>query len=538
MDLSSNSKDPEQCKLDGNRAVTAGHHAEALEYYAQGLKCSSPGKLRSQLHSNSAHVLLALNRAHDAIQACEAAVAQDVHNVKAYWRGATAALSLNQYTLAIWFCERGLALVGNNKSLGCLLAQARSSSEQHCVERQRSDKCAICLSVMNEAEELIVLGCSHEFHRNCVQEMIRHGSTIACPLCRQVDLDQLCSAEELADSASLLACRIENGLHLSATSKSEYSAAALDLVNRALRLEPKNSTALYTLASLTFRGIGASCDYMKCRELLEAAASQGHAAAKLRLGAMLLDGKGGDQNVGRAHELYMSAAEQGSAEAQWAVGQLYLKGEDGIPKDFRKAMEFYEKAAAQGFIEALFGLGVIYSEGIAVPKDLERARLFYEITSARGHSRAQFNLGFFFSEGLGVARDIRKAEELYKKSALQGFAPAQTNLAMMYEDEEDFEKAREFYELSAAQGNLNAQYGLGVLCANGQGGEEDKNRALELWETAAIRGHADAQYSLGVMYNLGYGVRKDLVKAKKLWKLAAAQGQDDAKQALMDNDMT
>lgn len=44
--------------------------------------------------------------------------------------------------------------------------------------------CSICLSVFAACETVFKLPCSHIFHKNCIEEWLRFGST--CPNCRYI----------------------------------------------------------------------------------------------------------------------------------------------------------------------------------------------------------------------------------------------------------------------------------------------------------------------------------------------------------------
>lgn len=110
-------------KEEGNAKLKAGDREAALECYAQGITAAEAEmtafegsleafgplkKLLSQLHSNKAHVLMLVDRMEEAVEACRQAVSIDMHNGKAYWRGATAALKLGQNEDAAELVRQGL----------------------------------------------------------------------------------------------------------------------------------------------------------------------------------------------------------------------------------------------------------------------------------------------------------------------------------------------------------------------------------------------------------------------------------------------
>ena len=51
------------------------------------------------------------------------------------------------------------------------------------AEEIHSGECPICLDFLSEGT-LCTLPCQHDFHRECVEELRKHGVLQACPLCR------------------------------------------------------------------------------------------------------------------------------------------------------------------------------------------------------------------------------------------------------------------------------------------------------------------------------------------------------------------
>ena len=52
------------------------------------------------------------------------------------------------------------------------------------TEVDNSGECPICLDFLSQST-LCTLSCKHEFHRECVEELRKHGVLQACPLCRK-----------------------------------------------------------------------------------------------------------------------------------------------------------------------------------------------------------------------------------------------------------------------------------------------------------------------------------------------------------------
>ncbi|GAB2220862.1 hypothetical protein Droror1_Dr00008543 [Drosera rotundifolia] len=59
-------------------------------------------------------------------------------------------------------------------SLGCYLAKQ--------VEQKKEDDCSICMGGFDAQRSMLLLGCSHVFHRECICPWLDSNST--CPLCR------------------------------------------------------------------------------------------------------------------------------------------------------------------------------------------------------------------------------------------------------------------------------------------------------------------------------------------------------------------
>ena len=79
---------------------------------------------------------------------------------------------------------------------------------------------------------------------------------------------------------------------------------------------------------------------------LRRAASQGHAAACFRLGALTQAGSAVPRDIEEAAVLFAQAAEQGHAEAQLRLGEM-LEGGEGVAVDSAAAGRWYRLALRQ-----------------------------------------------------------------------------------------------------------------------------------------------------------------------------------------------
>ena len=92
-------------------------------------------------------------------------------------------------------------------------------------------------------------------------------------------------------------------------------------------------------------------------------------------------------------------------------------------------------------------------------------------------------------------------------------------------------KSRELLA-KAAETNAEAQYQLGMMLADGTGGEKDDVQARALFEKAAAQNHLGALERMGAFTQEGRGGPKDSAAAKAYYERAAALGDEDAKKAL------
>ncbi|CAE8688544.1 unnamed protein product [Polarella glacialis] len=144
-------------KVEGNSRLTAGDDAGALDSYTRGIEAASQagisGKLLSQLHTNRAQAHIRLGSFAEALKDSEVAFASDPSNGKAYWRGATAALRLDNAEEAAAICMRGIRAVGDSAGLAGLLEDARSRLSQG-GEPQRCKDPEVCDNAPSVAQEL------------------------------------------------------------------------------------------------------------------------------------------------------------------------------------------------------------------------------------------------------------------------------------------------------------------------------------------------------------------------------------------------
>jgi TPR repeat protein len=189
---------------------------------------------------------------------------------------------------------------------------------------------------------------------------------------------------------------------------------------------------------------------------------------------------------------YCSIAAKSSRRAMYQLGRAYAAN-----RQTAEAIAAWRKASDKGSTSAMVELGVAYGTGAGVAKDEAQARKLFERAAQAGNPRGVTNLAAL--GGAGSAADPARARELLAK---------------------------------AAETNAEAQYQLGMMLAEGSGGEKDDVAARALFEKAAAQNHPGALERMGAFAQSGRGGPKDSDAAKAYYERAAALGDEDAKKAL------
>ncbi|MFI5343074.1 MAG: hypothetical protein ACHQUC_02515 [Chlamydiales bacterium] len=202
--------------------------------------------------------------------------------------------------------------------------------------------------------------------------------------------------------------------------------------------------------------------------LLEPTQAQDVANDQLELGKQCVV----DNEYEKAVPLLQAAANQGNAEAKYRLGGLYSLG-NGVPKDGAQAALLFEAAVTQGHAEAHFYLGWLYEsgDGVLLPKNEARAAELYQ--EVKKMSDLTFLFGFFnmnrvsWPKGAASLVDWCQIKELEK---------------------------------AAAAGDVEAQFEMAKRYENGDGVPPNRERAIELYGMAAEFGNVDAKITLGMMF--------------------------------------
>ncbi|CAK9212401.1 unnamed protein product [Sphagnum troendelagicum] len=144
-----------ELKEKGNEYVKMGkiHYKEAVDCYTRAIDQKSSDPLHNSIcYSNRAHVELLLGNNRRAYNDAQEAIKANPANIKAYFRGAKAALALGLHSEASNFCVKGLELDPKNdelKEIGDkmqkLLAEEDARSKRALEKQHRAEALASVL---------------------------------------------------------------------------------------------------------------------------------------------------------------------------------------------------------------------------------------------------------------------------------------------------------------------------------------------------------------------------------------------------------
>jgi len=141
------------------------------------------------------------------------------------------------------------------------------------------------------------------------------------------------------------------------------------------------------------------------------------------------------------------------------------------PGDIATAIKFCKVASASSR-RAIYQLGRAYAAGRQLPEAISAWRKAAE----KGSTSAMVELGVLYGTGTGVARDEAQARKLFERASNAGNPRGISNLAALGGGgAADPARARELLA-KAAETNAEAQYQLGLMLAEGTGGEKDSRR--------------------------------------------------------------
>ncbi|XP_078427761.1 tetratricopeptide repeat (TPR)-like superfamily protein [Wolffia australiana] len=149
-----------ELKEEGNKFVKMGkkHYAAAIDRYTRAINQKAVvDSETSVIFSNRAHVNLLLGNYRRALEDSEQAIKLSPDSLKAYYRAAKAAFSLDLTTEAASFCKEGLSRFADNNELKKLESQIelrRAEFERHHNQVSRAISTAKALALAIESRGL------------------------------------------------------------------------------------------------------------------------------------------------------------------------------------------------------------------------------------------------------------------------------------------------------------------------------------------------------------------------------------------------
>jgi TPR repeat protein len=196
--------------------------------------------------------------------------------------------------------------------------------------------------------------------------------------------------------------------------------------------------------------------------------------------------------------------------------------------DVATAIKFCGQAS-RASRRAMYALGRAY----AADRQTAHAIAAWRKAADKGSTSAMVELGVLYGTGAGIAKDEAQARKLFERAAEAGNPRGITNLAALGGGTASSDPARARELLAKAAGsNAEAQYQLGLMLADGTGGEKDEAGARALFEKAAAQNHPGALLQMGAFTEAGRGGPKDAAAAKAYYQRAADLGDEDARKAL------
>jgi TPR repeat protein len=290
--------------------------------------------------------------------------------------------------------------------------------------------------------------------------------------------------------------------------------------------EPK---AMYNLAVLFERGIGAGQDFEEAFKYYLSAAKAGIFNAMYKTGDMYLKGIGTKPDFDKAFMWLNNAAgkEGVSPMAEYALAVCFRDGL-GVGRNTDRAIELFQRSASGGNALALTAIGDYYYSR----KETDTAKEYYERAAEQMEAGALTRLGNMSYSGDGAPEDIAAALDFYERAAELGDVEAIRTAAKIHGEAEALEIAAGFLARGAELGDIYCMYELALCYCEGKGTAVRPEDAVPILEVCAGRKYAPAEYLLGKLYTEGKGTEKDEIRGKKLIRRAAAQNYAEAENYL------
>jgi TPR repeat protein len=238
-------------------------------------------------------------------------------------------------------------------------------------------------------------------------------------------------------------------------------------------------------------------------KLYRAAATQGSAEAKCRLGTMLTGGRGVPADARKARALWDESLVAGFSDAKYWLGTRLCTGSDGLEIDCNRGWSLVMEAAGGDDLEAIFFVGDSFEKGRCISQDRAAARKWFLRGAAIGDPRCCRVAAQMAANGDGGLVDKVQAYQLNVACTQSIFMPRHE---LRLEDLKTYWMGA---ELEAARAEL---FGIGTV-RNEAAGTERLKHLVGLDDPSAMT-------LLGDCFLAGKGVPKDGARAYVMYVLA------------------
>lgn len=267
-----------------------------------------------------------------------------------------------------------------------------------------------------------------------------------------------------------------------------------------------DSQAMYELARHYLTGTPTKEDYLHAKLWLEKAVELKHIKAIIHLANLYDQGLLPYQDATPVAQLYLQAAQAGDTTACLNIATMYLTGK-GISKNIEASLFWFEQAAQKDNSQALFNLANLYYQGKEIPPNEAKAFSYFSSAAQLGHAAAMYHLATLYQQGHGVSKDLTLSHYWLQRASQAGYKAASQALIT--------EQLAQ-YAAVAAQGNRTAALQYINLCAT-TATKVDHDALLAWLLKAAEHNDSDAMLDIANFYNFGTPPLEQNYQLAMLW---------------------
>ncbi|WP_087016347.1 tetratricopeptide repeat protein [Thaumasiovibrio subtropicus] len=189
--------------------------------------------------------------------------------------------------------------------------------------------------------------------------------------------------------------------------------------------------SMFELAIMYDEGTGVEQSYKQSAHWYQQAAEAGHDGAMYNLGVAYDTGEGVSQNFEKSAYWYQQAADLGNSDAMFNLSVAYFNGE-GLTRNRTKAMHYLDLAVNEGDAHALYLKGVLYRDGDeGLRRDYGKALELLEAAAIENHTSAQIAYGRMLEKGQGIEKDKIQALAWYYIAEANGDSDAEKRIRII-----------------------------------------------------------------------------------------------------------